>query len=282
MNKSKIDWCDFTWNPVTGCRHTCEYCYARKIANRFCGNTAENLKSDQIQITNPYDRKLYTLPSPFKNQDGRTLPFPAGFEPTLHEYRLQKPVQKKKAANIFVCSMADLFGYWVPTEWILKVFEACEAAPWHNYLFLTKTPSRYVDLEKAGKLPLNENFWYGVTATNAEQMKDAASAMDKLPRYNKFLSAEPLNCDLTETVGWTMSNFGSCFQWIIIGAETGNRAGKVTPQWKWIRNIVNDCNPVVPILMKDSREIRSTCGDHLIQRFPDSLYKTKEEDFLND
>lgn len=35
--KTKIDWCDSTWNPVTGCEHNCEYCYARGIANRFGG-----------------------------------------------------------------------------------------------------------------------------------------------------------------------------------------------------------------------------------------------------
>ena len=28
MDKTKIDWCDSTWNPVTGCLHTCEYCRA--------------------------------------------------------------------------------------------------------------------------------------------------------------------------------------------------------------------------------------------------------------
>ena len=33
--KTKIDWCDATWNPVTGCLHGCEYCYARGIAKRF-------------------------------------------------------------------------------------------------------------------------------------------------------------------------------------------------------------------------------------------------------
>lgn len=37
MNKTKIDWCDSTWNPVTGCLHGCEYCYARDIAHRFGG-----------------------------------------------------------------------------------------------------------------------------------------------------------------------------------------------------------------------------------------------------
>lgn len=30
MNKTKIEWCDSTWNPVTGCLHNCNYCYARR------------------------------------------------------------------------------------------------------------------------------------------------------------------------------------------------------------------------------------------------------------
>lgn len=35
MKKTKIEWCDSTWNPVTGCRHSCEYCYARAMTKRF-------------------------------------------------------------------------------------------------------------------------------------------------------------------------------------------------------------------------------------------------------
>lgn len=37
MDKTKIEWADATWNPVTGCFHKCEYCYARRIARRFGG-----------------------------------------------------------------------------------------------------------------------------------------------------------------------------------------------------------------------------------------------------
>ena len=39
MDKTKIDWCDSSWNPVTGCLHGCEYCYAGGIAERFRGNS---------------------------------------------------------------------------------------------------------------------------------------------------------------------------------------------------------------------------------------------------
>lgn len=38
MNKSGIEWCDHTWNPITGCRHGCSYCYADKMSLRFCGS----------------------------------------------------------------------------------------------------------------------------------------------------------------------------------------------------------------------------------------------------
>jgi len=36
MNKTKIEWCDITWNPIKGyCPNNCEYCYAHRLYNRF-------------------------------------------------------------------------------------------------------------------------------------------------------------------------------------------------------------------------------------------------------
>ena len=38
--KSKIEWTDATWNPVTGCTKIntgCKNCYAERIAKRFWG-----------------------------------------------------------------------------------------------------------------------------------------------------------------------------------------------------------------------------------------------------
>lgn len=43
MDKTKIEWADATWNPVTGCFHSCEYCYARRIAERFAPPSAPRL-----------------------------------------------------------------------------------------------------------------------------------------------------------------------------------------------------------------------------------------------
>ena len=37
MNHTSIDWAEYSWNPVTGCQRGCDYCYARRIAERFHG-----------------------------------------------------------------------------------------------------------------------------------------------------------------------------------------------------------------------------------------------------
>ena len=140
MTKTKIEWCDYTFNPVTGCLHNCEYCYAMKIAKRF-GGVDEHISREIPQ------HMVYI----FNNKPtlkGKAAPYPFGFIPTFHRYRLDEPQRVKKPQNVFVCSMADLFGDWVPDEWVQQVFEACEKAPWHRYLFLTKNPKRYIELFK--------------------------------------------------------------------------------------------------------------------------------------
>ena len=75
----------------------------------------------------------WVLEKPFKNEIGKVTPFPVKFEPMFREYCLPMPAQKKKPAVIFVVSMGDLFGEWVPDEWIRRVFTAAQAAPWHTY-----------------------------------------------------------------------------------------------------------------------------------------------------
>ena len=95
--------------------------------------------------------------------------------------------------------MADLFGDWIPDEWIETVFEACEKAPQHRYLFLTKNPKRYVELYEADKLPLEKNMWYGASVTTPEQVEKIAKRFAKLPcspkQANTFLSVEPIFFD---------------------------------------------------------------------------------------
>lgn len=118
-NITKIDWCDASWNPVTGCLHGCEYCYAQGIAKRFGGVYYED------ELPNRYgeyeverlsaDGDLHELNYPLRNYgNNKIAPYPFEFDPTIHRYKLDEPQHWKKPRNIFVCSMADLFGEWVP------------------------------------------------------------------------------------------------------------------------------------------------------------------------
>ena len=128
-SKTKIDWCDSTWNPVTGCLHGCEYCYARNIAYRFGAvgwetNTENGRDGDFYDGTG--ENHVLDKPAMREWKSGKITkaPYPFCFDPTFHRYKLDEPQSWKKPRNIFVCSMADLFGHWVPDEWIAEVLKA--------------------------------------------------------------------------------------------------------------------------------------------------------------
>ena len=133
MEKSKIEWCDSTWNPISGCYHTCPYCYARGTANRFKGCDVSPDGTAPADIITLKERLTVTS----KAGVVRNAAYPYGFTPTLHEYRLDEP-------------------------------KTCKEAPGHRYLFLTKNPRRYVTLAMDGKLPKGDMFWYGSTVTGPE------------------------------------------------------------------------------------------------------------------
>lgn len=220
MENTKIEWCDSSWNPVTGCRHSCEYCYARGIANRYKGCLASpSGKTDEQLIV--LDERLSART---KGGTIRNAAYPYGFTPTIHRYRLNDPQTKGFGKNIFVCSMADLFGEWIPDEWIQEVFDACKVADNHRYLFLTKNPKRYIELAEKGMLPEDDIFWYGTTATTPNQ---PVFWSDK---HHTFVSIEPILAPFDETDGDLVFKT----EWAIFGAETGHRKDKVVPERKWI------------------------------------------------
>lgn len=252
MDKTKIDWCDSTWSPVTGCLHGCEYCYARGIANRF--GTKDQCHS--FCGGHPVG-KIHELEEPaVVTETGKKSPYPFDFEPTFHKYRLNE-YQNKKGRNIFVCSMADLFGEWVPDEWIEEVFNACENAPQHNYLFLTKNPKRY---ERILDRYMPPNMWFGWSQTGPMGNKCDFTTHHSI---KTFISIEPLLEPFEEF-------HIRGIDWVIIGSETGRRKNKVVPKREWIDDIVNECREVdIPVFMKSS--LANVWVEPLIQEFPEEL-----------
>lgn len=200
-----ISWAGWSWNPVTGCLHGCEYCYAREIA------TSERTKSA----------------------------YPVGFTPLFHSERLDAPANTTIPAahrddpayrRVFVCSMADLYGRWVPDEWIEQVHASMLATPWWQYILLTKFPSRYVGLDLPSKA------WLGTSVDEQKRVRIAEDAFRKIDGVAvKWLSLEPLREPLEfEDL--------SMFDWVVIGAQTETRQpdGTVTsfaPPFSWVSDI---------------------------------------------
>jgi protein gp37/ParB-like chromosome segregation protein Spo0J len=208
-----ISWASWSWNPVTGCLHGCDYCYARDIAtsNRFASA------------------------------------YPAGFTPLFHHERLDAPANTiiprkildsgdpkliEEYKRVFVCSMADLYGRWVPDEWIEKVHASMIRSPQWQYILLTKFPARYVGLE------LPDGAWVGTSVDEQKRVRIAQDAFAKLPQDKKiikWLSLEPLREPL-------QFDDLSMFDWVVIGAQTASTQPDgfhpaFAPEFDWVVDI---------------------------------------------
>ena len=213
-----VDWAGWTWNPVTGCNHGCEFCYARELAHK-------------------------TDFAPF---------YPFQFTPCFHEYRLYAPQntprpdsEEDRDGRVFVCSMADLFGKWVPDAWITAVFDACLNSPEWQYIFLTKWPARY------SKMPLLKNAWYGASIVKQADVSRVEKSMRAFETEGaiKWVSMEPmLGPVVFEDIGWC--------DLMVIGAQTQTvqPTGEVpafAPEFDWIVDVVNQCRDAnVPYYLK--------------------------------
>ncbi len=192
MAKSKIEWTESTWNPVTGCTKIssgCKNCYAERMAKRL-------QKMGQPNYVN-------------------------GFEIALHEHVLEYPLRWKKPKTIFVNSMSDLFHEKVPKSYIMKVFDIMEKAHWHTFQILTKRSQRLIELANELKWPLN--VWMGVSVENS----DYTFRIDQLRQTNshiKFLSLEPLLGPLSNL---DLDNI----DWVIAGGESGPGARPIQKEW---------------------------------------------------
>lgn len=253
MKKTKIEWCDSTFNPVTGCLRGCPYCYAKAMVNRFSGGTDDD------------QSKLYVEDKPVRGKDGKIIPYPHGFAPTFHRYRLEqiRHWKNEEPRNIFICSMADLFGEWVPDEWVSEIIEALDQAPQHNYLFLTKNVFKLDELLALGKIERKRNFWLGTTTTKASDMFFISNLA------NTFVSIEPMHGPL-EVIPERLKGW---LKWAIIGAETGNRKDKIIPEPEWVLEAAAGLKALgIPVFMKDSL-IPIVGEENMLREFPEGLMK---------
>lgn len=192
MKTTKIEWTDKTWNPITGCTKYsagCAHCYAEVMARRL---KAMGLKKYQN-----------------------------GFELSLHEEALNEPLNWKKAHNIFVCSMSDLFHKDVPFEFVDKIMRVIEMTPQHRYQILTKRAERMYEYFQTRKVP--DNVWLGVTV-ECRSVKSRIDLLRLIPAKIHFLSCEPL----LESLG-ILDLTG--IEWVIVGGESGQSARPMKEEW---------------------------------------------------
>jgi protein gp37 len=171
MNLKKIEWCDCSWNPISGCSRGCAYCYAKKMALRLAGRYGYN-------STDP-------------------------FAPTFHADKLNKPLECKKPSKIFTVSMGDFFDKGVTEEWREAVYSAMDRTPRHTYQVLTKQ----VPVEPHNGFP--KNMWLGVTIDGtSDYWQKPLKALKCSSAGIKFISFEPVigNCfpDDLSLIDWAI------------------------------------------------------------------------------
>lgn len=223
MNRTKIEWTDFTWNIITGCLgptgtlskpKRCPYCYAHRLARGRL-------------------KKLYLSNSNIIPQGDPTDPF----TPRFWISRLDEPFKLKKPSRIFVSSMGEPFGDSIPYPWIYNFINVCWECPQHTFQILTKNP------KKATALAFPDNVWLGVTVTSFLDWLRVC-LLQSCQAKVKFISFEPLLDDALDTTNISLVGI----DWVIIGAQT---KPTVLPKPDWVYRIIDRArHEGIPLFLK--------------------------------
>lgn len=211
MSRTRIEWADRTWNPVTGCVKVspgCARCYAERFAERFRGTPGH--------------------------------PFEPGFDVTLRPERLHWPRAVKAPSVMFVGSMTDLFQEAVPVGYLHDVFGAMEWTDRHVYLVLTKRAARMRAFvrERYGAGGPPAHVWLGVSIETRRYLP-RLHWLRETPAATRFVSAEPLLGSLRDPERPRVPLGLNGIDWLIAGGESGPGARPTAPEW--VRELRDDC-----------------------------------------
>jgi len=238
--RSKIEWTEHTWNPVTGCTKIspgCKHCYAETLARRLKAMGARGYEN--------------------------------AFKLTLQPTRLRDPLKRRKPTVYFVNSMSDLFHDKVPFKYVDAVLDTINAAPQHRYQILTKRPERMA--EYFASRPVPSQVWLGTSVENRKHGIPRIATLRRIRARIRFLSIEPLLEDLG-----TFDLAG--ISWVIVGGESGPKARPMRAEWA--RSVKQQCDTNdVPFFFKQwgsygedgIRRSKSSNGRTLDQKTWDGL-----------
>lgn len=254
--KTKIEWCDHTFNPWEGCQKVspgCDHCYAETRNARFSGGTAVNWGPDA-------PRRLTSL---------------ANWAQPL---RWNKEAERLGVRyRVFCASLADVFDNAVPVQWRIDLMHLMLQTPRLDWLLLTKrignahnmldVAFRAVHAQRetwANNVP--PNVWIGATITSQEEADRDIPKLLAVPAAKRFLSMEPLlgavdlvkskavrsmckTCASGQSNGCILDQPGPFVDWVIVGGESGPNARPMHPDWA--RSLRDQCQAAgVPFLFK--------------------------------
>lgn len=232
-SKTKIEWADCTWSPVTGCTPVsagCKKCYARRIHKRLraMGHPKYQHAFEEVHI---------------------------------HPELLDVPLRWKRPRKIFVCSMSDLFHRDVQASFVHRVFRVMRRSP-HTFQVLTKRSRRPGNLWRTLS-PWPLNVWLGVTVEANLWTYRIDNLCCYSPARARFVSFEPLLGPIsTDRVRWKW------LDWVIVGGETGPGARPMHPDWA--REIRDECQMRgIPFFMKQMAKREPIPEDLMIREFPE-------------
>lgn len=236
--KTKIEWADYISNPIK----------ARTKAGPFALNGGHTVVKQGHACVKVSEGCTHCWASGFNVRLGTGLPYTLSNmqehvvemyldEAEMERIRKFKPRLSKGESTykngrsrpvVFPCDMTDLFGGWVSTEWLDRIFQAmwmCQDVDW---FVLTKRTSRMAGYLSgkfsAGKIPLN-NIYLGCTVENQKRADERRNDMEALSYmgWKTFVSFEPA----LEVVNWTGWNF---LNGLICGGESGANARPMSPE----------------------------------------------------
>lgn len=256
---SKIQWCDYTFNPWIGCTKVspgCVNCYA---------SVSTAARSRKI-VWGPGQPRQRTAPENWKlplqwNRQAQMMPlqcltcgqrFSGAQIEALHVCPVCKTVPRVHLPRVFCASLADWLDEEVPIAWLADLMQLIHQTPCLNWLLLTKRPHnwklRLVDAYKSlparaphygmlrdwllGTAPLNVQL--GTTVEDQQRAWKRWPQLMRLPAAGHFISMEPL-LEAVDLVGLTLPN------WVIVGGESGPNARPCNVEW--IRSIRDQCQP---------------------------------------
>jgi protein gp37 len=231
MKDSKIQWCDSTVNPTSGC-DGCELWTKGLGGPCYAGNFHEV-------------RLAKSLPTLYAPTFDEVRMIPGRMAKAVRCMSLEgrdrddKPWLNGLRRKYFVGDLGDIFSAAVTFQFLKEEVIDVATSPHgrrHDLLLLTKQPNRAAKFaawltEQGVAWP--DNVWLGTSVTGRASLPRIAH-LRSVPAPVLFLSVEPLVNDPGLDAGWVRG-----IRWIIVGGESDQGANPARPfDLKWARDVI--------------------------------------------